>query len=409
MPLPIITLQNGIKLIHQEINSPIAHFGILVNAGTRDETENKMGLAHFVEHTIFKGTKKRKGYQILKRLENVGGELNACTSKEETYFHASFLSQDYPRVLELLSDIFFNSTFPEKELEKEKDVILEEINYYKDTPSEFIFDEFENVLFDKHPLAMNILGTKKSVKNMGQADIFDFMKRQYTPEHIVLSSVGQIDIHRLQKLCDRYFSAHDFHSGTRERQPFTEYKPQAVRKHKSISQSHIMLGNIAYSIQDDRKNPFLLLTNLLGGQGMSTRLNMAIREKRGLAYSVEANFVPFSDTGLFSIYIGCDHEMIDKCIDLTYKELNKLATQKLGTWQLHYAKKQLIGQMAISSESKLNEMLTNGRSALFFDEADTLEEAIQKVETITAEDILAVANEIFQRDQFSTLIYSGRQ
>lgn len=408
MPLPIITLQNGIKLIHQEINSPIAHFGILVNAGTRDETENKMGLAHFVEHTIFKGTKKRKGYQILKRLENVGGELNACTSKEETYFHASFLSQDYPRVIELLSDIFFNSTFPEKELEKEKDVILEEINYYKDTPSEFIFDEFENVLFDKHPLAMNILGTKKSVKNMDRVDILDFMKTQYTPEHIVLSSVGQIDTLRLQKLSERYFAAHDFLSGTRDRQPFTAYKPQTVCKHKSISQSHVMLGNVAYSIQDDRKNPFLLLTNLLGGQGMSTRLNMAIREKRGLAYSVEANFVPFSDTGLFSIYIGCDHEMIDKCIELTYKELDNLATQKLGTLQLHYAKKQLIGQMAISSESKLNEMLTNGRSALFFDEADTLEEAIRKVETITADEVLAVANEIFQREQFSTLIYSGR-
>ena len=203
----IILLQNGIKLVHQEVNSPIAHFGVLVNAGTRDEPDSLMGLAHFIEHTIFKGTKKRKGFQILKRLEDVGGELNASTSKEETYFHASFLHQDYPRTLELLADILFNATFPEKEIEKEKDVIIEEINYYKDTPIEFLFDDFETVIFQNHQLARNILGTKSTIAKIKQKDIIAFIHRHYTPENMVLSSIGNIATPKLVKMCNNYFAA----------------------------------------------------------------------------------------------------------------------------------------------------------------------------------------------------------
>lgn len=402
----ILTLNNGIRLIHKEIDAPISHFGILVNSGTRDENPAKMGIAHFVEHTIFKGTKKRKGFQVLKRLEDVGGELNASTSKEETYFYASFLSPDYQRVVELLSDIFFNATFPEKELEKEKDVVLEEIKYYQDTPAELIFDDFENLLFGAHPLSMNILGNKKTVKSIRRDDIFDFIKNNYTDGNVVLASVGNIAAKKLVSLCNRFFAAQQLPTSSRQRVPFQSYEPRTVRLRKNSAQTHAMLGNIAYPFGDERQDAFMLLINLLGGQGMNTRLNMAIREKRGLAYAVEANYAQFSDCGFFAIYIGCDHHTLNKCIELTFKELEKLKTQKLGTLQLHYAQKQFIGQIAIANESKLTEMLALGRSTLYFDEVDTLKEAIAKIEAVTSSDLLAIANEIFIPEQISQLIYT---
>ena len=407
MPHSIILLQNGIKLVHQEVNSPIAHFGVLVNAGTRDEPDSLMGLAHFIEHTIFKGTKKRKGFQILKRLEDVGGELNASTSKEETYFHASFLHQDYPRTLELLADILFNATFPEKEIEKEKDVIIEEINYYKDTPIEFLFDDFETVIFQNHQLARNILGTKSTIAKIKQKDIIAFIHRHYTPENMVLSSIGNIATPKLVKMCNNYFAALKYqHDELPKRVPFTDYKPQFVKRNKKNAQAHILLGNLAYPYKSEKKYPFLLLSNLIGGPGMSTRLNMMLREKKGLGYSVEANYSTFSDTGLFTVYIGCDHNEVDKCIELTYKELEKIRTNKLGVLQLQYAKKQLIGQIAIAGESKLAEMLANGRSALHGDEVETIDETIQRIENVTANEILQVANEILQKEQFSMLLYA---
>lgn len=405
MPHSIIRLKNGIKIIHEEINSPISHFGVLVNAGTRDEDGQHEGIAHFVEHTIFKGTQKRSAHQIIRRLEDVGGDLNASTSKEETYFHASFLSADYPRAVELLADILAHSTFPEQELEKEKDVVIEEINYYKDTPSELIFDDFETMVYGAHPMGRNILGTRKSVKAFKRADILDFISKNYTQDHIVLASAGNISEQRLVKLCQRYFEDIPLQVKTNLRQGFEGYTPKHERINKHSNQSHIVIGNLAYSIKQAERVPFMLLTNLLGGQGMNTRLNMAIREGKGLAYSVEASFSPFSDTGLFNVYIGCEHDAIDKCINLTYKEMNKLRQNKLGTMQLHYAKKQFLGQMAIANESKLNEMIAIGRTALFFDEVSTTEETIAKVEGITAEEILRTANEVLVPEGMSTLIY----
>lgn len=405
MPHSIIRLKNGIKIIHEEINSPISHFGVLVNAGTRDEDGQHEGIAHFVEHTIFKGTQKRSAHQIIRRLEDVGGDLNASTSKEETYFHSSFLSADYPRAVELLADILAHSTFPEQELEKEKDVVIEEINYYKDSPSELIFDDFETLVYGAHPMGRNILGTRKSVKAFKRADILDFISKNYTQDHIVLASVGNISEQRLVKLCQRYFEDIPLQEKTNLRQGFDSYTPKHERINKHSNQSHIVIGNLAYSIKQPERVPFMLLTNLLGGQGMNTRLNMAIRESKGLAYSVEASFSPFSDTGLFNVYIGCEHDAIEKCINLTYKEMNKLRQNKLGTMQLHYAKKQFLGQMAIANESKLNEMIAIGRTALFFDEVSTMEETVAKVERITAEEILRTANEVLVPEGMSVLVY----
>ncbi|MCQ2285550.1 MAG: insulinase family protein [Bacteroidales bacterium] len=405
----IFRLQNGIKLIHREIDSPVSHFGILVNAGTRDEKPEKMGLAHFVEHTIFKGTKKRKNFQIIKRMEDVGGELNASTSKEETYFHSSFLSPDYERSIELLADIFFNSTFPEKEIEKEKSVIEEEIEYYLDSPAELMFDDFESLIFEGHPFAMNILGSKRTLKKLKREDIFDFIKQQYCLDNIVLASAGNISIKKLIQLCEKYFGNHPIAQCSRERLPFFYSNPKHLKVKKNTSQTHLMIGTTAYSIQnDEKKNAFTLLNNLLGGQGMYTRLNSAIREKHGWAYSIESNYSPFSDIGLFTIYAGCDHQNTECCIEEIFKVLDDVKKNKLGTLQLHYAKRQMIGQICISNETKLNEMLTLGRSALFFDEVESTEESLARIEEITAEEILEVANEIFDKDRFSSLIFTKK-
>lgn len=408
MPHDIIRLQNGLRLIHKESNSPISHFGLLVNAGTRDEADDQVGLAHFVEHTIFKGTKKRTAYRVISRMEDVGGDLNASTSKEETCFHSSFLSADYPRAVELLADIFFGATFPDKEVEKEKSVVFEEINYYKDTPSEQIFDDFEELVFQNHPLGKNILGKKSEVKKIKRASILDFIARNYTLDNVVLASVGQISTKKLVKLCERYLGSTPIPQLERKRTPFVSYCPTYKEVKKSIAQTNVVMGNVAYSVKEDKRVPFLLLNNILGGQGMNTRLNMSVREKKGLAYTVESYYTAFSDAGLFSIYFGCDAHNRDRCFDLIYKEMQLMREKKMGTMQLYYAKKQLIGQLALSNEAKLNEMLALGHTALFYDEVDTFEESLDEIRNITAEQLLEVANEIFVPEQFSTLVFNPR-
>ena len=405
MPHDIVRLRNGLRLIHKETDSPISHFGVLVNAGTRDESSAQMGLAHFVEHTIFKGTEKRNAYRVISRMEAVGGDLNASTSKEETYFHTSFLSKEYSRAVELLSDIFFHATFPEKELEKEKTVVLEEINYYQDSPAELIFDDFEDMVFSGHPLGKNILGTKKSVMKMTRQGILDFIRQNYTLDNIVLASVGNISLKRLVSLCEKHFGGYDIANTPRPRTKFEDYKPTTRLIHKKNAQTNVILGNIAYSIKEDKRAPFLLMTNMLGGQGQNTRLNMSVREKKGLAYAIEANYTPFSDIGLFSVYFGCDPHNREHCVDLIYQELKKMREQKLGTMQLYYAKQQFIGQLNLSYEPKLNEMLSIGHTALFFDEVDTIEESLDEIRDITADEIIEVANEVLRPDAFSMLTF----
>lgn len=405
MPHDIVRLRNGLRLIHKETDSPISHFGVLVNAGTRDESSAQMGLAHFVEHTIFKGTEKRNAYRVISRMEAVGGDLNASTSKEETYFHTSFLSKEYSRAVELLSDIFFHATFPEKELEKEKTVVLEEINYYQDSPAELIFDDFEDMVFSGHPLGKNILGTKKSVMKMTRQGILDFIRQNYTLDNIVLASVGNISLKRLVSLCEKHFGGYDIANTPRPRATFEGYKPTTRLVHKKNAQTNVILGNIAYSIKEDKRAPFLLMTNMLGGQGQNTRLNMSVREKKGLAYAIEANYTPFSDIGLFSVYFGCDPHNREHCVDLILQELKKMREQKLGTMQLYYAKQQFIGQLNLSYEPKLNEMLSIGHTALFFDEVDTIEESLDEIRDITAEEIIEVANEVLRPDAFSMLTF----
>jgi predicted Zn-dependent peptidase len=387
----------------------VAHCGVIVNAGSRDELPEETGMAHFIEHVIFKGTNKRKAWHVISRLEDVGGDMNAYTSKEETFVYASFLSRYYERSLELFADIIFNSSFPEKEIEKEKDVIIDEINSYRDSPSELIFDEFEEVLFNNHPIGHNILGSPESVKSFDRKQIQSFMQRNYLTDRMVICSVGNIDFTKMVDFCEKYFGHIDASSGKNGRFPFTDYKPSAIQAAKSNFQVHCVLGNLAYDITNDRKNVLALLTNILGGPGMNSRLNLAIREKHGYSYNIEAHYQPYCDTGIFNIYLGTDTGFLEKSLKLVFKELKALCENELGILQLHRAKLQMIGQIAISLESNLAEMVSIGKSHLFFDRVDTIEDMISKIESISSKELLEIANEVFIPDRFSMLTYLPKQ
>lgn len=400
-------LSNGIRLIHKQTNSPVAHCGLTINTGSRDEAENEHGLTHLIEHLIFKGTKKRKAYHILSRMEDVGGELNAYTAKEETCIHTTFFNNYYARAFELIRDITFNSVFPEKEIIKEKEVVIDEINSYKDSPFELIFDDFEEQVFQGHPIARNILGTEKSLYNIDVKSIREFYNTQYATDKMVISSVGKLSFHKVKKYFEKYFGDIEARINNYSREPFlsSTYKATKIEQEKDTHQTHCLLGAPAYSFNDPKRLPLHLLNNYLGGPGLNSRLNMLLREKRGYAYNVESNYTTYSDTGIVSIYFGTDKKDLNKSISLTKKELLKLCTTQLGTTQLTRAKKQLKGQIAISAENNENQMLSIGKSLLVYNKVDTLETILDKIEAITAEQILEVANEILHPDKLSILTY----
>lgn len=399
------TLNNGIKLVHKTTTSYVAHLGVIVNAGSRDESQEEQGIAHFIEHTIFKGTVKRKSYHILSSLENVGGELNAFTTKEETCIHASFLNQYYSRALELFSDILINSTFPDKEIKKEKDVVIEEINYYKDLPDECIFDDFEEYMFKNHPLGRNILGIPSAIRTFNRKKIKSFIGENYNTDQIVICSVGNIDFEKLKLFVEKYFSGIVSNLRRNKRKKFRKYKPFNITLEKNTVQTHCIIGNQAYSYMDDNKTIMSLINNMLGGPGMNTRLNIALREKHGISYNIESNYIPFSDAGIFSIYLGTDNHTIEKAIELVHKELQIMREKKLGSLQLKRIKQQLMGQIAISFESNLTEMFSIGKSFLVYGKVDSLDQIYGKIESVTSEKIIDIANHIFDTNDLSTLIY----
>ncbi len=401
------TLSNGIRLIHKPISNGVAHCALMVNTGSRDEADDEQGLAHFIEHTIFKGTQKRKSFHILSRLENVGGEINAFTTKEEICIYGSFLPQHYERTLELFADIALHSTFPAKELEKEKDVIIDEINSYRDNPSEEIFDEIEDLVYSGHPLGRNILGTKELVKKYSRNHILEFAKNNFHTDEAVLCSVGNYDFAKFISLCEKYFGEIPSRIRQHKRQQFTSYKPKDQTLDKGLYQAHCVIANEAYSIQDQRRTALILLNNILGGPGLNTRLNMGIREKYGFCYNIESSYTPFSDTGLLSIYLGTDFAYLDRTIQLTHKELKKLREKPLGSLQLHRAKQQLIGQIAIAQESNVNELLGVGKSILAYDKVDSIEQINQEIQAVDASELIEIARDVFNDKQLSTLIYRG--
>ncbi len=399
------TFSNGIRLIHQNSDSSVGHLGIILNTGSRDELPEEHGVAHFIEHCIFKGTRKRKAYHILSRMEDVGGELNAYTTKEETALYATFLSEYYSRAIELLSDILFNSNFPEKEIRREKEVVVEEINSYKDSPSEMIFDEFDELIFDGHPIARNILGTCESVRKLGRDDIFRFIRNNYHTDQMVISSVGNISFEKLVLLCLKCFAGAPGNYRGRRREPFSSYVPSERVVKKDTFQTHCMVGNISYDSIHPRRIVMILLNNLLGGQGLNSRLNLALRERKGMAYNIESSYHSFSDTGMFSVYFGTDNENLEQAMDVLYREFCLLREKKLGPLQLLKAQKQLIGELSIAGENHEDLMLTIGKTFLFYNEVDPFSKIFRKIEGITPSDLMEVANEILAPENMCRLIY----
>ena len=405
------TLSNGIRVIHMQVSGNVAHCGLFINAGTRDEMKHENGLAHFIEHAVFKGTSRRKTYHILARMEDVGGEINAYTSKEETCLYSSFLPEFYLRAIDLLSDIAFHSVFPEKEINKEKTVIIDEINSYKDSPSEEIYDRFEEIIFPNHPLGKDILGTEKNLLRFKPADLREFIARTYNTDEIVFSSVGDISSKKLRDMLSLTLEKIPKNLRGFKRAPVGDYKPIHKILKRKTSQTHLVMGNRAYSSGDSNRTGLFLLNNLLGGPGMSSRLNLAIREKYGFTYNIESSYLPYSDTGLWTVYMGTENEWIDRCRELLFKELDKLKQKPLGSLQLHKAKQQLIGQIAISQESRLSLMLSMAKSFLLYNKIEPFERTVQKIEALKSSDLLEIANEIFDEKILSSLIYqsSGKQ
>ena len=400
-------LPNGIRLIHKEKQGEIAHLVLMVETGTRDEQAYENGLAHFVEHTIFKGTQSRKAYHILSCLDNVGGDLNAFTTKEETCIQATFLKQHYKRSLDLFADIAFHSTFPENELAKEKEVILDEINSYLDSPSDEIYDLFEEMVFKGHPLARNILGTTDLVKGFKRQDILNFMAHNYSTDSMILASIGDISFKEFEHLAMKYFGEQPAQKVGKKRETFTGYRPEKRSEIRNNHLSHCMIGGLAPEFSSPLRMPIVILNNVLGGPAMSSRLGLNIREKYGFAYSIESQYTAYSDIGLISVYMGVDPDSLEKAIGLVYKEIDKLCQQKLGTMQLQHAKQQLIGQVALSYESGMNELLSASRSLLMNEPIEYMDDIIKKVEAVSADDILEVANRVFDKAQLSQIVFKG--
>jgi Predicted Zn-dependent peptidases len=398
-------LPNGLRIVHIPTDSQVAYCGFAVNAGARDESHNEHGLAHFVEHTLFKGTRKRKACHILNRMENVGGELNAYTTKESTFIYSIFMEKDFERAAELMSDLITNSQFPENELNKEREVILDEIQSYEDSPSELIFDDFENMLFNGHPLGHHILGNKRSLRSFNSSSGKSFIERFYSAENMVFFSMSRTDFKLVIRLAERYMAGIPSQEKPLSRIKPEEVKAYEINKKKKTHQSHVITGCRAYDMHNGNKYPFFLLNNILGGPGMNNRLNVSLREKNGLVYNVESNVTSYTDTGVFSIYFGTDPKNLERVSALVEKELSCLRTKKLTSTQLAAAKKQAIGQLGVAGDNKESKFLGLGKSFLHFNKYEPQPEIFAKIEKITAEQILETANYILNPEKLFRLVY----
>ena len=399
------TLPNGLRIIHEPTLSKVAYCGFAIDAGTRDEAENEQGMAHFVEHLIFKGTEKRKAWHILNRMENVGGDLNAYTNKEETVVYATFLKEHLERALELLGDIVFHSTFPQHEIEKETEVIIDEIQSYEDTPSELIFDDFEDMIFRHPPLGRNILGKPELLRSFRTEDVLSFTRRFYQPGNMVFFVQGQYDFKKIIRLVEKYLSDIPDVRVENRRTPPPLYMPEHLTVSRDTHQAHVMMGSRGYNAYDDKRTALYLLNNVLGGPGMNSKLNVSLRERRGLVYNVESNLTSYTDTGAFCIYFGTDVDDMDTCLKLTYKELKRMRDVKMTSSQLAAAKKQLIGQIGVASDNFENNALGMAKTYLHYHKYESSELVFKRIEELTAEQLLEVANEMFAEEYLSTLIY----
>ena len=406
------TLDNGLRIIHLPSDSQVVYCGYQINAGTRNEEPGEEGLAHFCEHVTFKGTERRKAWHILNCLESVGGDLNAYTNKEGTVYYSAILKEHIARAVDLLSDIVFHSVYPQAEIDKEVEVICDEIESYNDSPAELIYDEFENILFKGSPLGHNILGTAEQVRAFKTEDALRFTQKLYRPDNAIFFAYGDIDFKKLVRLLQRALANDESVVNLAEEKLPKKYPSvgdgiagQTIVMQKNTHQAHVMIGTRAYDVNDDRRMPLYLLNNMLGGPGMNAKLNLALREHNGLVYTVESTMVSYGDTGTWSIYFGCDEHDVKRCLRLVRKELDKFMQKPLSDAQLKAAKKQIKGQIGVACDNRENFALDFGKSFLHYGWEKNVDRLYEQVDEITAAQIQAVAQELFDKDRLTTLIF----
>ena len=425
------TLDNGLRIIHLPSDSKVVYCGYQINAGTRNEEPGEEGLAHFCEHVTFKGTERRKAWHILNCLESVGGDLNAYTNKEGTVYYSAILKEHIARAVDLLTDIVFHSVYPQAEIDKEVEVICDEIESYNDSPAELIYDEFENIIFKGSPLDHNILGTAEQVRSFKTEDALRFTRKLYRPDNAIFFAYGDIDFKKLVRLLKKSFlseerrvKSEETTFGDRRESQFNSpeaqaqfniqhstfntqhsFEGQTIVMQKNTHQAHVMIGTRAYDVNDSRRMPLYLLNNMLGGPGMNAKLNLALREHNGLVYTVESTMVAYGDTGVWSIYFGCDEHDVKRCLRLVRKELDKFMQKPLSEAQLKAAKKQIKGQVGVACDNRENFALDFGKSFLHYGWEKNVDRLYEQVDEITAEQIQAVAQELFDKDRLTTLIF----
>ena len=425
------TLDNGLRIIHLPSDSKVVYCGYQINAGTRNEEPGEEGLAHFCEHVTFKGTERRKAWHILNCLESVGGDLNAYTNKEGTVYYSAILKEHIARAVDLLTDIVFHSVYPQAEIDKEVEVICDEIESYNDSPAELIYDEFENIIFKGSPLGHNILGTAEQVRSFKTEDALRFTRKLYWPDNAIFFAYGDIDFKKLVRLLKKSFlseerrvKSEETTFGDRRESQFNSpeaqaqfniqhstfntqhsFEGQTIVMQKNTHQAHVMIGTRAYDVNDSRRMPLYLLNNMLGGPGMNAKLNLALREHNGLVYTIESTMVAYGDTGIWSIYFGCDEHDVKRCLRLVRKELDKFMQKPLSEAQLKAAKKQIKGQVGVACDNRENFALDFGKSFLHYGWEKNVDRLYEQVDEITAEQIQAVAQELFDKDRLTTLIF----
>ena len=405
MKYNIATLANGLRVIHLPNNSKIAYCGYQIKAGTRNEKPGDEGLAHFCEHVTFKGTQTHTSTAIINKLESVGGDLNAFTNKEDTVFYSAIPVEHFAKAVDVLSDIVFYSIFPQAEIDKEVEVICDEIESYNDSPAELIYDEFENLVFKGHPLGHNILGSADRVRGFSTADAMRFTQQYYRPDNAIFFVYGNIDFKRLVKTLEKLTPKQQQERVVDEALVVANGKlPELTILNHDTHQAHVMIGNRAYSATHPLRIPLYLLNNMLGGPGMNARLNVILRERRGLVYSVESSMVCYGDTGLWAVYFGCDPHDVNRCVRLVKSEFNRLMEKPLSEKTLAAAKKQIKGQLAVACDNNENFAIDFGKSFLHFGDEKDIEKLYQKIDAVTAEQIQQVAKEIFDKDSLATLV-----
>ena len=402
-----MTLSNGLRVIHQSSDSNVVYCGYELNVGTRNEESGYEGMAHFCEHVSFKGTKRRKSWHISNALESVGGDLNAYTNKEDTVYYAAVLKEHTARAIDLLTDIVFYSTYPQAEIDKEVEVICDEIESYNDSPAELIYDEFENLLFANHALGHNILGTAERVRSFKTADAQRFTQRYYRPENSIFFLYGDVDFKRVVRLLERATS--DFAPSKpiiepALNQPLPPNMPDFIEKNHGTHQAHVMVGTRGYDIHDKRRMSLYLLNNLLGGPGMNARLNLSLRERHGLVYTVESSMVSYCDTGVWAIYFGCDPKDVGRCLKLVHKELDRIIQKPLSDTQLRAVKKQIKGQIGVACDNRESFALDFGKSYLHYGWERDLNSLFRHIDEVTAESMQQVAAELMQQERLTTLV-----